>query len=87
MNLAIQADSDRVFSEASNPKSPAKSTHTALASSLLLGRVSEKEIKKMRTKSKVKAGAWGSNHSETLVRDNAKNLKVRTNVRAGKRAA
>jgi hypothetical protein len=44
----------------------------------------------MKTKSNVKAGlrGWGgsSNHSETLVRDTAKKLKVRTNVRAGKRA-
>ena len=43
-------------------------------------------IKKMRTKSNVKAGGVNLNHSETLVRDTAKNLKVRTNVRAGKRA-
>ena len=42
----------------------------------------------MRTKSNLKAGHRGQNlnHSETLVRDNAKNLKVRTHVRAGKRA-
>jgi hypothetical protein len=41
----------------------------------------------MRTKSNVKAGKCAFNHNETLVRDNSKNLKVRTNVRAGKRAA
>ena len=42
----------------------------------------------MRTKSNVKAGGLRlSNHNETLVRDNAKNLKVRTNVRAGYKRA
>jgi hypothetical protein len=42
---------------------------------------------KMRTKSNVKAGRGSFyNHSETMVRDNSKNLKVRTNVRAGKKA-
>jgi hypothetical protein len=40
----------------------------------------------MRTKSNVKAGGTSLNHNETLVRDNGKNLKVRTNVRAGKKA-
>ena len=40
----------------------------------------------MRTKSNVKAGGAWQNHNETLVRDIAKNLKVRTNVRAGKKA-
>jgi hypothetical protein len=46
-----------------------------------------KEIKKMKTKSNVRAGGTSLNHSETLVRDNGKNLKVRTSVRAGKRSA
>jgi hypothetical protein len=46
-----------------------------------------KEIKKMRTKSNVKAGGRSINHNETMVRDNARSLKVRTNVRAGKRIA
>ena len=40
----------------------------------------------MRTKTNVQAGGVNLNHNETLVRDNAKNLKVRTHVRAGKRA-
>jgi len=40
----------------------------------------------MRTKSNVKAGGTSLNHNETLVRDNGKNLKVRTNVRGGKKA-
>ncbi len=46
-----------------------------------------KEIQKMRTRTNVNAGKVVVNHNETLVRDNSKNLKVRTNVRAGKRAA
>jgi len=40
----------------------------------------------MRTKTNCKAGKISSNHSETLVRDNGKNLKVKTALRAGKRA-
>jgi hypothetical protein len=37
----------------------------------------------MRTKTNCKAGRLSGNHSETLVRDTRKNLKVRTAVRAG----
>jgi hypothetical protein len=37
----------------------------------------------MRTKTNRKAGSWGCNHSETMVRDTRKNLKIRTAVRAG----
>jgi len=37
----------------------------------------------MRTKTNCKAGRMAANHSETLVRDARKNLKVRTAVRAG----
>jgi hypothetical protein len=37
----------------------------------------------MRTKTNCKAGKLAANHSETLVRDIRKNLKVRTAVRAG----
>ena len=44
----------------------------------------------MKTKSNVKAGlrGWGGslNHNETLVRDNGKSLKVKTALRAGKKA-
>jgi hypothetical protein len=40
----------------------------------------------MKTKSNVRAGRAVLNHNETLVRDNAMNLKVRTSVRAGKKA-
>ena len=41
----------------------------------------------MKTKTTVKAGRGSFyNHSETLVRDHGKNLKVRTNIRAGKKA-
>ena len=40
----------------------------------------------MKTKTNVNAGRSRDNHSETMVRDNSKNLKVRTNVRAGKKA-
>jgi hypothetical protein len=40
----------------------------------------------MRTKTNYKAGALWQNHSETLVRDNGKNLKVKTALRAGKKA-
>jgi hypothetical protein len=41
----------------------------------------------MRTKTNCKAGGTSLNHSETLVRDNGKNLKVKTALRAGKKAA
>ena len=43
----------------------------------------------MKTKTNCKAGkaAMGAgNHNETLVRDNGKNLKVKTALRAGKKA-
>jgi hypothetical protein len=41
----------------------------------------------VKTKTSVQAGLRGVrvNHSETLIRVTAKNLKVRTHVRAGKR--
>ena len=42
----------------------------------------------MKTKTNCKAGGLAStNHSETLVRDSGKNLKVKTALRAGKKAA
>jgi hypothetical protein len=43
----------------------------------------------MRTKTNCKAGQdkIATNHNETLVRDNGKNLKVKTALRAGKKAA
>jgi len=41
----------------------------------------------MRTKTNCKAGKLSANHNETLVRDNGKNLKVKTALRAGKKAA
>ena len=41
----------------------------------------------MRTKTNCKAGGTSLNHNETLVRDNGKNLKVKTALRAGKKAA
>ena len=37
----------------------------------------------MRTKTNCRAGRIAANHSETMVRDTRKNLKVRTAVRAG----
>ena len=37
----------------------------------------------MRTKTNCKAGSMTYNHSETLVRDNGKSLKVKTALRAG----
>jgi len=44
----------------------------------------------MKTKTNCKAGAYdvrlSANHSETLVRDNGKNLKIKTALRAGKKA-
>ena len=42
----------------------------------------------MRTKTNCKAGdgKLSANHSETLVRDNGKNLKVKTALRAGKKS-
>ena len=40
----------------------------------------------MRTKTNCKAGQMTANHNETLVRDNGKRLKVKTALRAGKKA-
>jgi hypothetical protein len=40
----------------------------------------------MKTKTNCKAGKIATNHSETLVRDNGRYLKVKTALRAGKRA-
>ena len=40
----------------------------------------------MRTKTHCKAGKIATNHSETVLRDNGKYLKVKTALRAGKRA-
>jgi hypothetical protein len=40
----------------------------------------------MRIKTNCKAGGKDLNHNETLVRDNGKNLKVKTGLRAGKKA-
>ena len=37
----------------------------------------------MKTKTNCKAGRMPTNHNETLVRDNGKNLKVKTALRAG----
>jgi hypothetical protein len=37
----------------------------------------------MKTKTNCKAGRLAANHSETLVRDNGKRLKVKTALRAG----
>lgn len=37
----------------------------------------------MKTKTNCKAGGLSQNHSETLVRDNRKSLKVKTALRAG----
>jgi len=41
----------------------------------------------MKTQTTIKAGLKGTTfqHNETLVRDNGKNLKVKTAVRAGKK--
>ena len=41
----------------------------------------------MKTKTNCKAGGYMTslNHSETLVRDNGKRLKVKTALRAGKK--
>jgi hypothetical protein len=41
----------------------------------------------MKTKTNCKAGGVNLNHSETLVRDNGKNLKVKTALRAGYKRA
>jgi hypothetical protein len=38
---------------------------------------------KMKTKTNCKAGGMPINHNETLVRDNGKNLKIKTALRAG----
>ena len=40
----------------------------------------------MKTKTNCKAGDAYANHNETLVRDNGKNLKVKTALLAGKKA-
>jgi len=40
----------------------------------------------MKTKTNCKAGGHNLNHSETLIRDNCKRLKVKTALRAGKKA-
>ena len=40
----------------------------------------------MRTKTNCEDGKISANHSETLVRDNGKSLKVKTALRAGKKA-
>ena len=40
----------------------------------------------MKTRTNCKAGRATYNHSETLVRDSGKNLKVKTALRAGKKA-
>ncbi len=40
----------------------------------------------MRTKTHCKAGRLAANHNETLVRDNGRNLKVKTALRADKKA-
>jgi hypothetical protein len=39
----------------------------------------------MKVKTSIKAGALTGNHNETVVRDTAKGLKVKTNVKAGGR--
>ena len=54
--------------------------------------VRRKETKTMKTKTNCKAGTkndirLSANHSETLVRDNSKNLQVKTSLRAGKKAS
>ena len=41
----------------------------------------------MKTKTNCKAGGENLNHSETLVRDNGKNLQVKTALRAGYKRA
>jgi len=40
----------------------------------------------VKTKTNCQAGRLAGNHSETLVRDSGKNLKVKTALRAGKKA-
>jgi len=40
----------------------------------------------MKTKTNCKGGKISSNHSETLVRDSGKSLRVKSTLRAGKRA-
>ena len=40
----------------------------------------------MKTQTNCKAGKLAANHSETLARDNGKSLKVKTALRAGKKA-
>jgi len=40
----------------------------------------------MKTKTNCKAGKIATNHNETLVRDAGKSLRVKTALRAGKRA-
>ena len=41
----------------------------------------------MKTKTNCRAGKVMTNHNETLLRDNGKSLKVKTAVRAGKKAS
>ena len=41
----------------------------------------------MKTKTNCKAGKVMTNHNETLVRDCSKSLKVKSALRAGKKAA
>ena len=40
----------------------------------------------MKTKTNCKSGKLAANHSETLIRDNSKSLRVRSALRSGKRA-
>lgn len=49
--------------------------------------VSGRRKQEMKTKTNCKAGGENLNHSETLVRDNGKNLKVKTALRAGYKRA
>ena len=40
----------------------------------------------MKTKTNCRAGKLAVNHSETLVRDSGKNLRIKSALRAGKKA-
>ena len=40
----------------------------------------------MKTRTHCKSGKIATNHSETLVRNSSRNLKVKTALRAGKKA-
>jgi hypothetical protein len=69
---------------------PASIEHTVLIAEWHNGCfIQRQENKTMRTKTNCKAGQdkIATNHNETLVRDNGKNLKVKTALRAGKKAA